>query len=149
MRRTLRILTMKYLSILSLLIVCCFTSITWANPHSAHALYGLHGMAAFKANGQYFLSHMPLSRGIHAHQVLLRITPTPAQKQLLDKLLNTQDLVSFVPEPFDLNQLIVGQLTEINGHFYTGHFERGGKPVARQVSLAVTKIWFAYRASLS
>jgi hypothetical protein len=141
MRRALMILTMKYLSIFSLLFVSCFTSISWANPHSAHALYGVHGMAAFKANDQYFLSHMPLSKGIHAHQVLLRITPTPEQEQLLEKLLNTKDLVSFVPEPFDLNQLIEGQLTEINGHFYTGHFERGGKPVARKFSLAVTKIW--------
>lgn len=111
--------------------------------HTSHkTAVGIHGMAVFTDGHQLFASHMPLANSIHAHQVILSFKLKPEEDASLRRLLTENDLVSLMPERFDLMKLMAGDLNEFTATFYKGHFERGGKAVLKQVNVEVETIVF-------
>ena len=70
-------------------------------------------------------SHLPLYSPPHDYQILYKIEiPQDTINQLKDL-----ELVTFLPEKFDLQTLIDGKQITLKGTFYKGHFERGGKAI--------------------
>ncbi len=109
------------------------------NHHTKTAM-GIHGMAIFSIENQFFASHMPLANSIHAHQVILSIQlPSKIQSALTEQK-GEQVLLSIMPEPFDLHHLMDGTLTSFSASIYQGHFERGGKVIFPKVEVSVKKL---------
>lgn len=139
---------MKYIA----LVFCLFISATaMAQPHQHpqennhhHGVHtsaiGIHGMALFAVDGQFFASHMPLANSIHSHQIIFSIEVNPTALEQMQKLEREQTLLSIVPERFDLVALMQGKLTEFKADVYRGHFERQGKKQLTEVVIKVDKI---------
>ncbi len=98
---------------------------------------GVHGMAIFKVNESFYASHMPLANSIHAHQVIFSFTLDDSKVEPLSTLLSQHELVSIVPEVFDLWDLMNGSLSHINVDIHINHFERGGELVRENIRLEI------------
>lgn len=127
------------ISFVMLTLVISFHSFA-GSPHQA---VGIHGMALVKAGDKLIASHMPLHNSIHAHQVVFEVAVSKQDLNRINQLFRESQLVSVMPEVFDLHQLINGQLTQFNANIFSGHFERGGLKVLSQVKITVTKILLA------
>lgn len=95
------------------------------NQHSQHSLMGSHGMVLMHdANEGFFVSHLPLYSSPHNYQLIYKV-----KIEKSDQLLNMlqKEMVTLVPDNFDLSRLIRGESFAINTMFFQGHFERGGK----------------------
>lgn len=108
--------------------------------HHIKTAIGIHGMALFNVENQFFASHMPLANSIHAHQVIFSIQLPLAIQSQLSMQTDPQILLSIMPKPFDLHHLINGTLTTFSANIYQGHFERGGKVIFPEVEIKVKKM---------
>ncbi len=111
---------MRTLLLLSLLF---FTQATLAVKHQGHRM-GVHGMAVFQIGEHFYAHHMGLFHTRHAYQLIYRIKAE--QPFVLTDALSQSQLVSLVPDPFDLNRLVKRESFTLEGQVYEGHFERGG-----------------------
>jgi hypothetical protein len=59
----------------------------------------------------------------------------------------SQELFTFKPDPFSLDDLLAGRLRAIKGTLYRGNFEAGGEPIQEGVRLNVKQIPRAERLS--
>ncbi|GAA5218487.1 hypothetical protein ACFSJ3_07505 [Corallincola platygyrae] len=107
-----------------------------ASAHTHDHSYGVHGMALFQVENDWYAYHMPLHGGKHAHQVLMRVTLTSDNQAALPQSYSA-DLLSIAPEPFSLMKLMHGELNEFNATLFKGHFERGGKAIDNSLRVKV------------
>ncbi|MFD2166457.1 hypothetical protein ACFSJY_09265 [Thalassotalea euphylliae] len=95
--------------------------------HEHHSRFGTHGMALMKVDQWIIASHMPLQNSMHDHQIIFTTKVDQKSEKTTLNLLENNQLVSIVPEKFDLVALIDGTLKSFNASVVAGHFERGGK----------------------
>ncbi|MBV1909052.1 MAG: hypothetical protein KUG78_06990 [Kangiellaceae bacterium] len=101
-------------------------------------LVGIHGMAVFKHQQQWYASHMPLANSIHAHQLIFSIKTDAKLASILEDVAN-DGLITLMPEKFDLRMLMNGELNQFRADLFHGHFERGGNSKGNLV-ISVDKI---------
>lgn len=112
-------------------------------PHSmdhSQSKVGIHGMVIFAVDDQLFASHMPLVNSIHAHQIIFSFQVDSKVEHQIKLLLSAHNLVTLMPERFDLNNLMSGSLTSFSGQVFSGHFERGGKVSIKNANVDVERI---------
>jgi len=105
---------------------------------------GLHGMLLFGEQALY-LSHLPMFERPHNFQVLLEVGFDDAVLEALraDREAGGE-LHTFEPEKFPISELDdrngAPARTSIAGTVFHGHFERGGKPIIRDVTAQVRNV---------
>jgi len=135
------------------LVLALATSVPWraaaASPATAGdprpAAMGLHGMALVGTPGHLYASHMPMFHAPHDTQVILEIAVEDAgiDAALRSTLARADAPWSIEPERFDLHRLARGAsvpLDRFRATVYRGHFERGGEPVYRDVTIRVRAV---------
>ncbi|REL29814.1 hypothetical protein [Thalassotalea euphylliae] len=137
--------------------------------HKQHHDVGVHGMALVMVGGKLIASHLPLHNSMHEHQIIFttNISERPAtskqsqsqsqhqnkQHQLpqivnsIEAALTKGQLITLLPEVFSLSKLRNSELTDFTATIYQGHFERGGKPIAKQVSFAIDQMLYQRKLS--
>lgn len=113
---------------------------------------GGHGMAVFGGREGLYASHLPMFHAPHDSQVLLRfhLQDKEADQTLRDTLARAPRLWTFDPEAFDLLRFAPGHskpLREFKARFFVGHFERGGKPQAKEQRVVVDEVLLFRRLS--
>ncbi len=93
--------------------------------HNTHKGYvGEHGMVLLAGPEQEMIaSHMPLYHAPHDYQIVYRVESNDERL----KLLNDDQLITILPEAFDLTKLIKANKITLKTKVYRGHFERGGE----------------------
>ena len=104
-----------------------------------HAV-GTHGMVLMKAADHLIASHMPLNHPVHGQQLILELTVDSQYQPALHALLDSSQLVSLLPETFDLNRLATGELTSFKADVFDGHFERYGSRLLSNATFSVKQI---------
>lgn len=101
------------------------TSAQASDLHKMHSLMGSHGMVLmYNEKEGFFASHLPLYSTPHNYQLIYKIK-TDKPEKLIELIQN--DMVTLLPDNFDLSRLVNGESFSINTAFFQGHFERGGK----------------------
>lgn len=118
----------------------------------AETAMGSHGMAVFGGREGLYASHLPMFHVPHDSQLVLRfhLADAKADKALRETLAREPRLWTFDPEPFDLLRFATGHqkpLREFKARFFEGHFERGGKPQAREQRVVVDEVLLFRRLS--
>lgn len=113
---------------------------------------GGHGMAVFGGREGLYASHLPMFHTPHDSQVLLRfhLADAAADKALRETLARKPRLWTFDPEAFDLLRFMPSHaqpLREFKARFFEGHFERGGKPQAKEQRVVVDEVLLFRRLS--
>jgi hypothetical protein len=112
-------------------------------PHD----HGVHGMLLFGEEALY-LSHLPMFMTIHDHQVILEVTLDHEEEDApaiyrADSLDMGERVYTLVPEEFSLRRIgDEGEdaLRSFQGTVYRGHFEKGGVPILRDVTVDVVNV---------
>ena len=108
---------------------------------------GIHGMLLFGGEEALYLSHLPMFASPHNFQVILEVGFDDAVRNTFLSSQQTagNDIHTFVPEPFPIVEL--GDQggngpvrTSMRGTIFRGHFERGGKPIAKGVVATVQRV---------
>jgi hypothetical protein len=100
---------------------------------------GVHGMLLFGTETLY-LSHLPMFMRPHNFQVILEAGFDEAVREALD----ADTIHTFEPAEFPISELDPDgggpARTTMLGTVYRGHFERGGTPVAEDVTAEVREV---------
>lgn len=104
-----------------------------------HARVSIHGMVLFKIDDALFISHLPMHHPMHDQQFIAQIKLNKGDRDKITSLLQQHELVTLMPEVFDLNQLINSEITQFKADVFANHFERGGKRSFEHVQFTVTK----------
>ncbi|TKB45928.1 hypothetical protein [Thalassotalea mangrovi] len=97
------------------------------DAHQQHNLMGIHGMVLLTDSEQnLYANHLPLYRAPHNHQIVYLIGIPEKIKPNVTSMLANDQMITLVPEPFDLTRMITGESFAVNADIYQGHFERGG-----------------------
>lgn len=109
------------------------------------ATYGVHGMLLFGGSDGLFASHLPLFSPPHDRRVLLRIAiADPELDSAIRSRLRAQPaLWTIEPEGFALSRLLPqasDPLRTFRATLVEGHFERGGRPVYKNVLIKVVEV---------
>ena len=105
---------------------------TGATPAAAPGRMGVHGMVVF-GESRVFMSHIPMFRAPHDAQLVLEVELARPHASFADRL------YTFEPAPFSLDALLGGTVREMKGTLYEGSFEDGGRPIAKDVRVTVTR----------
>ena len=103
----------------------------WAHEATHHSRVGFHGMVLFTDGAALYASHLPLYVTPHDYQLIYRIE-SDNKHRLIEYLQRDKqapyesNMVTLLPEKFDLNRLINRESLSLKTQFYRGHFERGG-----------------------
>jgi hypothetical protein len=103
--------------------------------HGEHGTMGVHGMLLFGGDALY-VSHLPMFDSPHNFQVILEVGFDDAVSEVLraDREAGG-DMYTFEPAKFHITELDPSgdgpARSSIEGTIYRGHFERGGRPIAR------------------
>lgn len=116
--------------------------------HKNHTRVGSHGMVLFTDGATLYASHLPLYYSPHDYQLIY--TVKSAHKAKLIAYLQAGatshgNMVTLLPENFDLNKLVDGERFSIPAQFYKGHFERGGTKWLGKSELIFEKLLFKRR----
>jgi len=115
-----------------------------------HARMGSHGMVLFTNGSQLFASHLPLYQKPHNHQ-LIYLIDTVKKQEVIAYLLTDETalepnhlkrMVTILPQPFDLNKLILNEPLKVSSTVFKGHFERGGSAWFEQQNVEFTTLVF-------
>lgn len=112
-----------------------------AHDHS----YGTHGMALFGDRDGLYLSHLPLFRAPHDHQVVLRVRLADAEldRAVRERLHGNTALWTIEPEQFALSRLdpdAAAPLRAFRADIFSGHFERDGQRAYPKAQLVVERV---------
>ncbi len=105
---------------------------------TANGRVGVHGMVLFGGKTRAWLSHIPMFQSPHDVQMIVEIE-LPAFGANMPPSFSDR-LYTFVPERMSLDALRTGALASLRGTIYLGSFEEGGRPIARNVVVKVTRI---------
>jgi hypothetical protein len=97
------------------------------------AYIGTHGMVLFTVGSSIYASHMPLYKKPHNVQLLYKL-----DNDDLAVLQTVRDgqFITVKPEKFNLQRLMRGEKMTVNADLYTGHFERDGMLVYKNIPLS-------------
>jgi hypothetical protein len=115
------------------------------SEHGEHSTMGVHGMLLFGEEPLY-LSHLPMFESPHNFQVILEVGFDDAVREVLraDSKTSGDDMHTFEPVEFPITELDPSgdgpARTSIEGTIFHGHFERGGRPIARDVTAEVRDV---------
>jgi len=129
----------------------------FVHPHSHHDegggedTVGRHGMLVFGEQVLYF-SHLPMFHAPHNFQVLLEVRLGDAATEALfaDRRLHRAEVYTFDPAEFAIAELDpAGPVRpSIRGTLVHGHFERGGTPIATDVTAEVVDVVYFRKLDL-
>ncbi|MEV0384658.1 hypothetical protein [Nonomuraea sp. NPDC050643] len=119
------------------------------HDHENHETFDVHGMLLFGGEPLYF-SHLPMFRHpAHRFQVLMEVDFRPEVREAVRRDMTGDDIHTFVPEAFDILELDPDSpgpaRTSIAGTVFRGHFERGGRPLVKNVAAEVKRVAFFRR----
>ncbi|UOQ51049.1 hypothetical protein [Hymenobacter cellulosivorans] len=137
----------------ALLLLCC--SFAQAqHPHSPAPgpadRSSTHGMLIF-GQQQVFASHLPMFHTPHDYQVVLELElgdSAQAAYRASQQQFPQQTVYTLEPEQFVLPQM-VQQPRPFRATLYRGHFERGGTPIARQITVRIRQVLYFQRLTPS
>ncbi|MDY6974857.1 MAG: hypothetical protein SVW51_01385 [Pseudomonadota bacterium] len=116
--------------------------------HKNHKRVGSHGMVLFTDGAELYASHLPLYYSPHDYQLVYTVG-SPHKAKLIAYLqadsMSYSNMVTLLPENFDLNKLVDGEKFSISAQFYKGHFERGGTKWLGKSELTFEKLLFKRR----
>ena len=101
--------------------------------------FGAHGMVVFGGR-TIFMSHIPMLDNPHNMQVVFE---AELQKTSDMPASFSEQLLTFQPRSFSLDDLASGTLQSIKGTLFRGNFEDGGTAIATDVEVRVAKVVFA------
>jgi len=125
----------------------------FAHPTSHHGedTVGRHGMLVFGEQGLYF-SHLPMFHAPHNFQVLLevRLGDEATHELFVDRRLHAAEIYTFDPEEFAIAELDPSGPVRpsIRGTLVHGHFERGGTPIATDVTAEIVNVVYFRKLDL-
>jgi len=137
----------RFILIVILLMVSAFSSNAHQESKHLHRM-GSHGMVLFTDGTTLYANHLPLYRKPHDYQLIYQVNTKQNQK-IIDYLQGDSSLsadkylsqmVTILPEPFDLNRLIENQQLTLSTTVFKGHFERGGKTWLEDIQLEFVKM---------
>ncbi len=116
--------------------------------HKNHKRVGSHGMVLFTDGAELYASHLPFYYSPHDYQLVYTVG-SPHKAKLITYLqagsTSHSNMVTLLPENFDLNKLVDGEKFSIPAQFYRGHFERGGTKWLGKSELTFEKLLFKRR----
>lgn len=129
-----------------------FSTLALLPARAAGPTYGTHGMALFGGRDGMYASHLPMFHAPHDYQVLLqlRLLDPKLDGQLRARLEGKPALWTIDPEKFELDRLAPGAGAPVGQFAATvvqGHFERGGKPQYKDVTVVIEKVLLFRRLS--
>jgi hypothetical protein len=103
----------------------------------------IHGMLIV-GEKTLFLSHLPLFHSPHDYQVLLEArfrsnSGDPRRLYAEDRARTGEKIYTLVPERFVLPEQVTGRRS-FKADIYRGHFERGGVPIAKGVTVDILRV---------
>ena len=113
--------------------------------HKNHRRVGSHGMVLFTDGAELYASHLPLYYSPHDYQLIYAVGSLHKAKliaYLIAGSASHSNMVTLLPENFDLNKLVDGEKFSIPAQFYKGHFERGGTKWLGKSELTFEKLLF-------
>ena len=116
--------------------------------HKNHKRVGSHGMVLFTDGTELYASHLPLYYSPHDYQLIYAVKSAHKAKliaYLQAGSMSHSNMVTLLPENFDLNKLVDGERFSIPAQFYKGHFERGGTKWLGKSELIFEKLLFKRR----
>ncbi len=96
------------------------------------AYVGVHGMVLMNKSSTIFAYHLPLYHKPHDVQLLYKLD---VKDVALMQLVRDNDMVTIKPKPFNLQRLMRGEKVALEADVYTGHFERDGMLVYKNMPL--------------
>lgn len=117
------------------------------HDHDDHPeTFNVHGMLLFGEDPLYF-SHLPMFRHpAHRFQALMEVDFRGDVREAVRSDLKAAagGIHTFVPEPFDILELDPAgggpARTSVKGTVVRGHFERGGVPIAEDVTARIVRV---------
>jgi hypothetical protein len=118
------------------------------HDHHGHGeTFAVHGMLLLVGDARLYFSHLPMfSMPPHRFQVLVEIAFDDQVQEALraDSKTTDTDMYTFAPLPFPLIELDPANggpaRTSLVGTIFHGHFERGGNPIAEDVTAQIRRI---------
>jgi hypothetical protein len=101
----------------------------------------VHGMLVVGSKA-VFASHLPMFHEPHDYQVIIELElPAAALASYrADKKQHPTSIYTLAPKPFQLRRIRTDKRFRFRGTLYRGHFERGGKPLLRDIELTVARV---------
>lgn len=96
------------------------------------AYVGVHGMVLMNKSSTIFAYHLPLYHKPHDVQLLYKLD---VKDVALMQLVRDNEMVTIKPKPFNLQRLMRGEKVALEVDVYTGHFERDGMLVYKNMAL--------------
>lgn len=96
------------------------------------AYVGVHGMVLMNKSSTIFAYHLPLYHKPHDVQLLYKLD---VKDVALMQLVRDNEMVTIKPKPFNLQRLMRGEKVALEADVYTGHFERDGMLVYKNMAL--------------
>ncbi|MFC4121051.1 hypothetical protein [Nonomuraea zeae] len=115
------------------------------HDHHHHPVtFDVHGMLLFGDDPLYF-SHLPMfEHPAHRFQVLMEVGFRDDVLEVIRAHRKDGDIQTFVPERFDILELGPSgpepARTTVAGTIFQGHFERGGIPIAEDVTARIERV---------
>ncbi|WJG08561.1 hypothetical protein [Aliiglaciecola sp. LCG003] len=94
--------------------------------------YGTHGMLLFSSGSILYASNQAKYRRPHNAQIIYKLESKSAA---LVYLVKDADLVTIIPEPFNLQRLMRGEEVTVKADVYVGHYERQGSLIYEQLEV--------------
>lgn len=103
----------------------------------------IHGMLLF-GDRQLYASHLPMFHAPHDYQAIMAIhlsSPSgdPAALYRADRARTDSSVYTVLPEPFVLPD-VVGERRPFKATIYRGDFEKGGTPIANDVTVSIDSV---------
>ncbi len=110
-----------------------------------------HGMVLFGTDS-LFISHIPMFMSPHDWQALMQVQITHAQADALAiykkaSKPDQQILFTVRPKPFILPNLLSGKIKSFQADLYKGNFEKGGKLLLSDITVAVDSVLYSTQLS--
>ncbi len=104
----------------------------------------LHGMMFFggKKSPSVYASHLPMFHTPHDYQIILEVEIADEARAAYQKSLRTnpkETVYTLVPEVFVLPEMLDNP-RPFKAEIYTGHFERGGKPITGKLPVSIKRV---------
>ncbi|MFN7115943.1 MAG: hypothetical protein ACK4TA_04040 [Saprospiraceae bacterium] len=128
-----------YFLVISMIISCALQA--QHGHHTSTDKASVHGMVLF-GNEQIYASHLPLFHTPHHYQIILRLEPDAAARQIF--LQDQQAHPAFATYTIEPERFILPDKIQQQGSFkanlYRGHFERGGIRIADSLHFKIAEV---------
>ena len=98
----------------------------------------VHGMLLFGSKHIY-ISHLPMFHSPHDYQMLAELELPPEALAAYQSARHKEKLFTLVPERFSLPEM-AAHPKPFKAVLYQGHFERGGNPISKEISVKILKV---------